>query len=591
MRRGLLQWSMTMTARDIPFGSLLPPKGNPRKIYDEASIKGLAQSIAAVGIIQNLVVCPEGKDRFRVVIGKRRFLALKHLRHEGTIDDTYKVPVSIRKKLKERDADRISTVENVQREPMHAIDEAESFAKLLQGGTDITEVAAETGVSVSTVRRRVALASLCDEAKSAVREGVISLTIAEALTLTAADQQRGWIREIVAGAEVDAEDIREEVLSAKPAVAMAVFPVERYTGTLARDLFADEESTYFDDVEQFIALQRQAVEERMTEHRAAGTPVELVQGYSPPWWQYRPAQECEAGSVVIHFAPNGAVEMRKGLVRHPVDAKSAEVTAESPIAPNPRKERPRYTAATMRYVALRQSIAVQAALLSDHRAAKEATAAILLLGHESGPWARLRLHESIAALSKEAPRSRGYLAVVAQSETLVEQLNGSSIKGKNTTFEAWQRLLHFRVSVESTYDGIRKLTDAALDQLIAYCVVVCFGRTAFDRAESEGSLFNHVGHHLAVDFRRYWMPDRAFLSGLSRDDLKATAIESGASVGLPKLGAMKKQDLVESLARYFERTADPSVALDEHDRKGRDWVPECMALLPVETSKTRKRAA
>jgi hypothetical protein len=64
----------------------------------------------------------------------------------------------------------------------------------------------------------------------------------------------------------------------KPSIAMAVFPLERYTGALARDLFADEESTYFDDVEQFIAFQHQAADETAEQYRQAGTAIEVIEG-------------------------------------------------------------------------------------------------------------------------------------------------------------------------------------------------------------------------------------------------------------------------------------------------------------------------
>lgn len=579
-----------MTMKLVPFAALLPPKGNPRKTYDKASIEGLAQSITKDGVIQNLVVRPEGEDHLRVIIGRRRYLALKHLHEHDKIDDGYKVPVSVRKQLPQRDADRISTVENVQREPMHPIDEAEAFANLLQGGADIAYVAVETGMSVQTVRRRLALASLSDEAKTAVREGTITLGIAEALTLGTVEQQLQWLREIESGSEIDAEDIRGEMLSGKPSVAMAVFPIEQYMGTLARDLFADEESTYFDDVEQFVSLQRQAVEELAEKHRASGTSVEVLEGYSPPWWQYRPAQEGEAGGVIIHHTPNGLVEVREGLVRHPVEAVSAAVTSESPLVPKQKKERPPYTTVTCRYAALHQSSVVQAELLSDPRAAKEVVAVILLLGHDTGAWVQLRPHDAVTALAKEAPQSPSRLAVVAQAEAILVRLTDSSAKNKSNNVEAWQRLLSLSQPIETTYERIRALSDAELDQLIAYTVILSFGRTVLDRPEPGKSFFGHVGHHLALDLRKYWTPDRTFLAGLSREDLRSAAIESGASVQLSKLGTMTKKDLVEVLARYFEKTVDPSANLDEHDEKGRTWVPVCMALNQPE-KKTKKRAA
>ena len=73
-------------------------------------IAGLAQSIRTDGLLQNLVVRPDGDGIFRVISSKRRFLALQLLRKQGAIDDTYPVTVEIRDNIDDHDAMRsIST--------------------------------------------------------------------------------------------------------------------------------------------------------------------------------------------------------------------------------------------------------------------------------------------------------------------------------------------------------------------------------------------------------------------------------------------------------------------------------------------------
>jgi hypothetical protein len=54
----------------VPLSSLLPPKDNRRRIFDRALIVELAQSIKADGLLQNLLVCPEGNDSYRVIFGR-----------------------------------------------------------------------------------------------------------------------------------------------------------------------------------------------------------------------------------------------------------------------------------------------------------------------------------------------------------------------------------------------------------------------------------------------------------------------------------------------------------------------------------------
>jgi ParB family chromosome partitioning protein len=114
----------------LPIGA----KGNPRRTLDNAEVRTLARSIAVDGVLQNLIVRREGDDAFRVVSGKRRWLALKLLKKQDAIDETYQVPVEIKDELTDDEALRLATVENVQREQLHPLDEAEAFAKLLQAG-------------------------------------------------------------------------------------------------------------------------------------------------------------------------------------------------------------------------------------------------------------------------------------------------------------------------------------------------------------------------------------------------------------------------------------------------------------------------
>jgi ParB family chromosome partitioning protein len=155
-----------MTIETIPFSKLALTEGaNPRRSMDAATIEGLASSIKADGLLQNLVVRKDGR-KFRVVSGERRWRALALLVERGDIGKDYPVPVEVRADLTEADALRLATVENIQREQLPPMDEAEAFALLLGQGTSLEDVAAKAGVSVLTVKRRVALASLTDEVEA-----------------------------------------------------------------------------------------------------------------------------------------------------------------------------------------------------------------------------------------------------------------------------------------------------------------------------------------------------------------------------------------------------------------------------------------
>jgi ParB family chromosome partitioning protein len=88
------------------------------------------------------------------------------------------------------------------------------------------------------------------------------------VTLGGDEMQRTVLEEIERGIAFSADDIKATVLDARPTVASAIFPLEQYTGTITTDLFADEESSYFDNWEEFLRLQKEAVEQLAKHHVA-----------------------------------------------------------------------------------------------------------------------------------------------------------------------------------------------------------------------------------------------------------------------------------------------------------------------------------
>jgi ParB family chromosome partitioning protein len=252
-----------MTLQTISLSLLEASAANPRRKIDRKSIEGLAASIRTDGLLQNLVVSPvEGKrrtTRYRVVSGGRRFAALQLLHERGELPKGFAVPVEVRDGLSKDDTLRIATVENLQRLNLPPLDETAALTKLLHKGVTLDDLVSQTGLSASTIKRRMALNGLCKEAKQALQKAEISLAQAEALTLGSEDMQLRILETIARGEEYSAEAIKGLLLDDRPTVALAVFPIERYTGTITTDLFADSETSYFDDAEQFLSLQTEAV--------------------------------------------------------------------------------------------------------------------------------------------------------------------------------------------------------------------------------------------------------------------------------------------------------------------------------------------
>lgn len=108
--------------RTLPVGSLTPHPGQPRRHFAEAQLDELAQSIAQRGMLQPIVVRPHGKD-FQIVAGERRWRAAQRAR-------LHEVPVIVRD-FDDTETLEIALVENIQRQDLNAIEEAEAYQRLI----------------------------------------------------------------------------------------------------------------------------------------------------------------------------------------------------------------------------------------------------------------------------------------------------------------------------------------------------------------------------------------------------------------------------------------------------------------------------
>ncbi len=564
-----------MSFKTVPLASLLPPKENPRRAVDTTQIAALAQSIKADGVLQNLIVLPE-RDRFRVVAGKRRYLALQLLRKEKHISADYRVPVEVKRHMADGDALRIATVENVQRERLHPLDEADAFASLLQTGGTIEAISEKTGLGTPTIKRRLALANLSSTAKKALQSGAITLGIAEALTVGSEKQQHVILEAIDSGERPRPDDIRSMLLQGKASVAMAIFPKDKYGGTFTTDLFGDDETTYFDDIDQFLTLQKEAVEALAEEHRKTATWVEVFSLYSVPWWQYREAKKKERSSagVVINMHPSGAVEVRRGLIKHAVEEKVVAETRETPIV-SKTKERATFSTPLLRYVAYHKSIAVQAALLRNPRKAKEVVILLLLAGGLFRHGVRLSPHPCLRQLGDggECPAYKDVEAAAAALADVLGFPQGTATDGIN------RLLAGDGIDVE-VYDRVTRLSDEKIDRLLILLPILCFGQDDVELLDTDQSLFNRVGVDLALNMRAWWTPDVAFLTMLRRDQLQVIAGGMEGASRLVGAKAWSKTELVQALAREFTTSTAPSAA---EAKKSRSWRPGIFSFPARET--------
>jgi ParB family transcriptional regulator, chromosome partitioning protein len=169
--------------RTLPLSSLHPNRFQPRSHFDESAIQELSESIRAQGIVQPLVVTPEG-DGYAIIAGERRWRAARRAGLES-------VPVVIRQVADDRELLELALVENLQRSDLNPMEEAEAYAALQEKfGLSQEEVATRVGKARTTVTNSLRLLRLPEEVRELLREG--RLTAGQArplLALTTPDEQ------------------------------------------------------------------------------------------------------------------------------------------------------------------------------------------------------------------------------------------------------------------------------------------------------------------------------------------------------------------------------------------------------------------
>ncbi|MGH7226547.1 MAG: ParB/RepB/Spo0J family partition protein, partial [Gemmataceae bacterium] len=384
------------------------------------------------------------------------------LQERGELPEDFTVAVEVRDNLSKDDTLRIATVENLQRQNMTPLEETAALTKLVHKGVTLDDVVAQTGLSATTIKRRLALNSLCADAKKALSKGELTLSQAEALTLGGDEIQQRILEEIGSGSEFNAEQIRATLLDDRPTVALAIFPAGQYTGSITTDLFADEETSYFDDAEQFFALQKEAVAELVKHHEASAAWVDVTDAYNIPDWQYRKARKNQKGGVLINLSPSGRVEVREGLAKNRIEKETAKAIAENPVAPL--RPKAAYSTPLCRTIAHHKTLAVAEILLASPRAAQE----VMIVGLLKD----FRLHDAARTLASVPEPQGAYRVLEAQARLFASKL-GFVVEDGESVWTSFPP--PFRDDLE-LYEPVRGLSDHDLTKLQILLTVLSFGQ-------------------------------------------------------------------------------------------------------------------
>ena len=146
----------------------------PRRNFDPDKLQELADSIAAQGVVQPIVVRPVDNGRYEIIAGERRWRAAQ----QAGLQD---IPVVVRE-VDDRTAMAVGLIENIQRDDLNPLEEASALHRLLgEFGLTHQEVARAVGKSRTTVTNLLRLLDLNEDVKVLVEKGVLEMGHARAL--------------------------------------------------------------------------------------------------------------------------------------------------------------------------------------------------------------------------------------------------------------------------------------------------------------------------------------------------------------------------------------------------------------------------
>ena len=201
---------------EISLESIRPNPFQPRTLFQAEALNELAASIRENGLIQPLIVREAGSGQYELIAGERRFIACKQA-------GLTRVPVVVRSATR-REMLEVALIENLQREDLNAIEEAEAYHRLAtEFGLTQEEIATRVGKSRTAITNALRLLNLEEEYREMIAQGALSAGHARALLVLSGEPRRRLAKEIL-----------ESGLSVREAEARAQGPTERKPKPVAK---------------------------------------------------------------------------------------------------------------------------------------------------------------------------------------------------------------------------------------------------------------------------------------------------------------------------------------------------------------------
>jgi len=244
-------------SRDIPFNKLVLSQSNVRRVKAGVSIEELATDIARRTLLQSLTVRPVLDEAgletgmFEIPAGGRRYRALELLVKQKRLPRNAPIPCVVRT---EGIAEEDSLAENIQRAPLHPLDQFRAFLTLMEKGQTEEEIAAVFFVSVAVVKQRLRLASVSSKLHEAYAEDEMPLDQLMAFSVNPDHERQEQVWEAVQRSyNKEPGQIRRQLTegAVRASDKRALYVTAEYKaagGPIMRDLFQADDGGWLQDV-------------------------------------------------------------------------------------------------------------------------------------------------------------------------------------------------------------------------------------------------------------------------------------------------------------------------------------------------------
>ncbi len=209
----------------VRISEIEPNLSQPRKQFDEEALSELADSIAAHGVLQPLLIRPTSGGTYQIVAGERRWRAAR-------LAGLSEVPALIRE-ITDEETDQLALIENLQREDLNAVETAQGYRRLMDKyGMTQEQLSAAVGKSRPAIANTLRILTLPENILPMVAEGKLSAGHAKAV-LSAPEERRTALAKRIAAEGLSVREAerlaakREEPGEKKPAKKES-FPKDKY---------------------------------------------------------------------------------------------------------------------------------------------------------------------------------------------------------------------------------------------------------------------------------------------------------------------------------------------------------------------------